>query len=98
MSVYASEDTDVFGERGDDNWVLTVQDNDGDNEPDSGDSVTLDGGALIDEGLTRHIALLKIKAFAVYTVVFSACMIGQRFAPKQKSTIPPEILERMKKK
>ena len=63
MGGYLTEDTDVFGERANDDWILTVQDEDGNNEPDSGDSATLSGGALSDEGLMRHIALLKIQAF-----------------------------------
>ena len=98
MGGYLTEDTDVFGERANDDWILTVQDEDGNNEPDSGDSATLSGGALSDEGLMRHIALLKIQAFSIYITIFSVCMLGQRFTPKQRSTIPPEILEKLRNK
>lgn len=95
LSVYALEDPTVFGDRGDDNWVLSAQDSDGDGNLDEDEAVILESGALFDEGLTRHIALLKIKGFALYSVVFSGCMIAQRFTPKQ--TIPPEVLEKLKK-
>ena len=81
LSVYATADSTIFGESEDDEWILTGQDNDNNNDISEGDTATLQTGSLFDEELQRHMALLKIKAFAGYIFIFSAAMIVQRFAP-----------------
>ena len=47
-----------------------------------GDTVTVTGGSLGDDELERAAFLLMVKAAAGGMFVFSACMIGQRFALK----------------
>ena len=81
LSVYATADPTIFGESDDEEWILTGQDADNDNNITEGDTATLQTGSLYDEDLQRHMALLQIKAFAGYIFIFSAAMIAQRFAP-----------------
>ena len=81
LSVYGQAGPEMFDSNDDITWELTMNDNDSDNDPSSGDSVTVTG-SLLDNELQRTAFLLQVKVFAGAIFLFSACMIAQRFVPK----------------
>ena len=81
LSVYGQAGPEMFDSNDDITWELTMNDNDSDNDPSSGDSVTVTG-SLLDNELQRPAFLLQVKVFAGAIFLFSGCMIAQRYAPK----------------